>query len=115
MNKDFSDSQFHTFIFSKEDNGKQVTVNRGDEIVIRLKANPTTGYDWHPLEPGTGILEESRDYQVASQMMGSPSQLQLRYRAVSAGQIRLVLQYCRTWEKDISPLETFSLDINIVV
>jgi inhibitor of cysteine peptidase len=113
MEKDNLNIPPHSFDFFKEDNGKKILINKGDEVIIHLKTNPTTGYDWltHDLE--TVFLEETRDYQTISEALGSSSQLQIHYRAISKGVTFICLHYCRSWEKNIPPLDTFNLDVNI--
>lgn len=99
---------------SKEDSGKQVTLHPGDGVTIRLRTNPTTGYDWiiDHLDPSI-LLEETHSYQVMTDTMGSPSDLVLHYKTVGCGTTRITLHYKRRWEKDILPIDTFTLDLEV--
>jgi len=95
-----------------EDNGKQVVLKSGDTLVIQLRTNPTTGFDWQAgiFDPQI-LLEEKRIYTVLSDAMGSPSDLAIHYRAVASGKTHLELHYRRSWEKEPAPLQTFQVDI----
>lgn len=97
-----------------QDNGKHIIMTSGDELIIHLGANPTTGFDWQDNSPQPSLLaEEDRQYRPLSDAIGSPSELTIHYRASASGNTSLVLKYRRRWEIDVPPIDTFSIGIVI--
>jgi inhibitor of cysteine peptidase len=98
-----------------EDNGRQVTLQQGQTLTIKLEANPTTGYSWEFVEPEKAILEQvgESEYEPESDLLGAPSTQTLRFEAVQPGQTELKLVYRRPWETDVEPLETFTVLVTV--
>ncbi len=104
----------------KEDSGKEFTVVPGQEIVVALSGNPTTGYSWEIAEGKTDakILKQIKtgDEYVAGKsngMAGAGGTFYFRYQAEKEGNTQVVLQYKRPWEKDTDPAETFTAKIKV--
>ena len=95
------------------DNGSQIELENGQLLVIALDANPTTGYMWEIVEPDEHILRQVGEgtFHYESELVGAPGVETLRFEAVSTGQTVLKMVYHRSWEKDVAPLETFSLQV----
>jgi inhibitor of cysteine peptidase len=96
------------------DTGSVIEARAGDEIVVRLSENATTGYRWQidrvegPLEPAGDSYELS-----APGSIGGGGVHEFRFRATAAGTARLTLKHWRSWEGEASVTERFSLDIVI--
>jgi inhibitor of cysteine peptidase len=95
------------------DLGRTVNVNVGDEIIIRLPSNPTTGYEWE-----IAALDEQRITSIASTYeapqdgaLGQGGTEVIRFRADAAGESTLALKYWRPWEGDASIEDEFSVTI----
>ena len=43
---------------TKANNGQSIEVRQGDEIILRLPENPTTGYGWH-IDRADGLSPET--------------------------------------------------------
>lgn len=100
-------------------NGEAIEAHQGDEIVLRLPENPTTGYRWH-IDRADGIIEQ----EIARQEMdssppdlnpqfGSGGVREFRFRAKVPGVGRLELKYWQAWEGEKSVLQRFAIDIKI--
>ncbi|NJN66864.1 MAG: hypothetical protein HC884_09170 [Chloroflexaceae bacterium] len=107
-------------VIGQEANGTQITLNEGQQLVVRLEANPSTGYEW---------MVEYDVYQLADQIIldqvgfslfeppdpsdppGTPTIQQMVFQPIRAGENTLKLVYRQPWEPLSPPQETFTLDI----
>jgi len=96
-----------------EDNGKHIVANNGDEVLVLLRTNPSTGYDWiaTPVNPAV-LTEEERTYAVLSNAMGSPNDLLIHYRVTGSGHAHIELQYRRSWENGVAAVQIFTIEID---
>lgn len=53
------------------------------------------------------------EFQADSQLLGAEGKMILRFKGVAPGKINLKLVYHRPWEKDVEPLETFVINIEV--
>jgi inhibitor of cysteine peptidase len=92
------------------DDGKAVGVHPGDELVVRLSENPTTGYRWH-IDRADGPLHLETDayHPAPSVQIGSGGVREFRFRAAAAGSARLELKYWQPWEGERSVVERFAV------
>lgn len=70
-------------------------------LILNLKTNPSTGYEWMAGQTGDGCLEQiSREYvtDAPEGFCGAPAFLRLKFRPVSPGSFSLLLSYRRSWE-----------------
>jgi inhibitor of cysteine peptidase len=105
-----------TPILTKADNGGQVEVKAGDQIVIELEGNPSTGYTWEAKDLDTGMLQSAGDPVFKSSdpsLVGSGGTLTLTFKALKAGATTLTLVYHRPWETDVEPVDTFSVTVTV--
>jgi inhibitor of cysteine peptidase len=98
-----------------DDNGNEITLNKGQTLTIKLEANPTTGYTWEMVETEGAILRQVGDpeFEADSDLLGAPGTQTLSFEAAEAGQMALRLVYHRPWETDVEPLETFSVQVTV--
>jgi inhibitor of cysteine peptidase len=98
-----------------EDDGREVTLQKGQTLTIKLEANPTTGYAWEFVESEGAILRLAGEpeFEADSDLLGAPGTQTLRFEAVEAGQMELRLVYQRPWETDVEPLETFTVQVAV--
>jgi inhibitor of cysteine peptidase len=97
-----------------DDNGREKQLKKGQTLVVTLEGNPTTGYSWEvaePLDEQVLRLTGEPEFKAESDLVGAGGVQILRFEAVNAGQITLKLVYHRPWEKDVEPLETYSLQV----
>jgi inhibitor of cysteine peptidase len=95
------------------DNDHQIELKKGQVLVIALEGNPTTGYTWEAVELEEQVLRQKgeTEFKPKSDAVGASGVQTLRFEAVNAGQTDLKLIYHRPWEKDVEPLETFSVQV----
>jgi len=101
---------------NEADDGRTVKVLAGAKVFVRLRGNPTTGFRWQLAEKPGDTLEPlggeeyvpDREKPVA---VGSGGTFTFAFRAVKPGSGGIRLAYCRPWEKDKQPAQTFSVTI----
>ena len=99
------------------DADSQVPLELGQILVVTLESNPSTGYQWEVVEDPNSILEQIGDSEFVQReqtdppMVGAGGWEIFRFKAVNTGQMNLQLVYRRTWETDVEPINTFSIDV----
>ncbi len=99
------------------DNDGQVVLEQDQILVVTLESNPSTGYRWEVVETQDSILEQigKAEYQPSEPsdppIVGAGGWEIFRFKAVSAGQETVQLVYRRSWETDMEPIDTFSIDV----
>jgi predicted secreted protein len=80
----------------------EIHVSAGDEVVVRIPENATTGYLWS-VQRVDGVLEViGEDHQCFGQPLpGSGGQQVVRVRAAAAGEGLLQLVLKRPWESAV--------------
>jgi len=99
---------------SLDDDGREKQLKKGQTLVVTLEGNPTTGYSWEVAEPlDEQVLRQAGEpeFKSESDALGAGGVQVLRFEAVNAGKITLKLVYHRPWEKDVEPLETYSIQV----
>jgi predicted secreted protein len=103
---------------NEDNNGGQFELERGQILVVTLETNPSTGYKWELDEQYESILLQLGEVEFKSSDTGDPPAVGaggweiFRFRAVSAGQMPLLLFYHRSWE-DAEPLNTFIIQVTV--
>jgi inhibitor of cysteine peptidase len=97
------------------DDGSQVEVKKGQTLVVSLESNPSTGYSWHVMEIDESILKQVGESEfISSQsgdIVGAGGVEILRFEATEVGTTYLELGYHRVWEKDVPPLQLYTLSV----
>ena len=99
---------------SIDDDGREKQLKKGQTLVVTLEGNPTTGYSWEVAEPlDEQVLRQAGEpeFKAESEALGAGGVQVLRFEAVNAGKTALKLAYRRSWEKDVEPLETYSIEV----
>ena len=95
------------------DDGSQVELNAGQTLVVSLEGNLTTGYTWEAAELDEQVLRQvgEAEFKPDSDAIGAGGVQTLRFETVNSGQTTLKLVYHRSWEEDVEPAETFSVQV----
>ena len=105
-----------TVTLTTSDKGSQVDVNVGQQIVIALDGNPSTGFTWEAKDLDTTMFEEVGDPAFTSSnpgSVGSGGTLTLTFKALKAGTSNLTLIYHRPWETGVAPIDTFTVTLTV--
>lgn len=104
-----------TVTVTSSDNGKSLDAHVGDDILVTLAENPTTGYRWKP-EPADGrvLASEGDTFEMAADpAIGSGGTHQFRFAVLAPGRATIVLRLQRAWASDEPPVQTFSVEVNV--
>ncbi|MFP4440113.1 MAG: C1 family peptidase [Chloroflexaceae bacterium] len=102
--------------------GDIITVNEGQLLVVKLEAQPGTGYTWAVdtlpsvlQQAGSPTIEADDSEQLpttqTADTVGNPVLQVFQFQPIQAGQDTLSLIYHRSWETGVAPAETFTLQI----
>lgn len=108
-----SGSDPRTFELTADDAGGTVSVRPGDEIVITLESNPTTGFAWELTgEPAREVLElvGSEYTEPETDLVGAGGEEVWRFRALAEGITSLALTYMRSFSGETAG-EPFDLTV----
>jgi inhibitor of cysteine peptidase len=99
----------------KSMNGQTINAKVGDTVVVTLAGNPTTGYNWAADKLDTSILQQVGDasFKADSNLIGAGGMVTLKFKAVAAGTTTLTLNYSRSFETGVAPLQTFTVTVNV--
>jgi inhibitor of cysteine peptidase len=92
--------------------GDAISVGQGDEFVIALPANPSTGYSWTAGQDADVTFVSSRQVAGGSQPGASGTQ-ELTFRATAPGASTLELAYARSFEHGVSAAETAKFAVTV--
>lgn len=103
---------------TKAADGTSVQVEVGQVIEISLEGNPTTGYSWEAKETGEPTLNPQGEpayvqAETGATLVGGGGTYTFTYVGAEAGTATLELIYHRSWETDVAPLETFTLEVTV--
>lgn len=92
-------------------------LRQGQELVLILPSNPTTGFRWE-MRNAAGSVLRSLGPEVYSNpedagLVGSAGESTWRFRVVGAGEDKLELAYHRPWEPEVAPAQTFTCPIAV--
>ncbi|MEN9934043.1 MAG: hypothetical protein RLZZ387_622 [Chloroflexota bacterium] len=100
---------------SEQEPGRTVELRRGDQLVIVLDGNPTTGYVWEQVGGDASVIVPAGEptFVPDSSALGSGGTVTMRFSPAGIGVTQLRLAYHRTFEPNDPPLKTF--DVTVVV
>ncbi|MFV3411032.1 protease inhibitor I42 family protein [Pseudomonas nitroreducens] len=90
---------------------KPLKLHTGQELVLILPSNPTTGFRWELRNAANGLLRalgpEVYSNPEDAGLVGSAGESTWRFRVTAAGEDTLELAYRRPWEAEVAPAQTF--------
>ena len=106
-------------VLDREDMGQKVVLQEGQNLVITLEANPSTGYRWDVADTADQVLAQAGEPEFQSgaegqaDVVGASGIQILRFEAKERGKGTLTLVYHRPWETDVQPLETLTVEVEV--
>jgi inhibitor of cysteine peptidase len=98
------------------DPSQTVTVKKGQEFLIALPSNPTTGYSWTAKPSNADVSVFGSAYQAkpaGRTIVGAGGEQIWVFEAMQAGTAKVVFSYSRPWLKNTLPARTQSFTIKI--
>src|SRR5262249_20141092 len=107
-----------TMTILESDTGKTIELDRGQEIVIRLSSNRTTGYSWTLIRSGTNALRSLGEavYTQKTPVTGALGGAGIEswsFKATESGREELRFEYRRPWQRDEPPAKMVSYVIRV--
>lgn len=101
-----------------DDDGATITLEPGQELVVSLEGNPTTGFSWAVIGVDEAVLApvgepEYTPASTDSTLVGGGGTFSLRFEAVGEGETTLELGYARSWETGVEPEDTFTVAVTV--
>ena len=93
--------------------GDSISVKNGQEFVIALTANPSTGYTWDAGPNDNVKYESSKQVNASSGAIGAAGTQELTFKAVKTGSSTLELAYARQFEGGVPSAQTTSFDVTV--
>jgi len=93
--------------------GQSITVDQGNQFVIALAANPTTGYSWKAAASDNVEQVKSKFVQGDSKLMGAGGTQFITFKATKRGSTTLQVDYARSFEKGTAPADTESFPVRV--
>jgi len=116
-----AEDEIRAMSLTDADDGKTVTVTKGQNVIVKLSANPTTGYKWVVASTDRTFGYPSSDTFAgggASAPVGSGGIQKLTWKTKSpldmTGSHTVKLEYKRSWENNVAPAKTFSFTVKVV-
>lgn len=89
----------------------------GQQLIVSLPSNPTTGYRWAIQDSAGGVLRSLGPEVYTSsdngQLLGSGGQSTWRFQVFAAGSGRLRLTSQQPWEPEAEPAQVFDCPITV--
>jgi predicted secreted protein len=96
------------------DNGREISLKKGDVLQIELRSHVTAGYSWYFENFDKERLEMiSKEAKAESNRMGAPVLGIWRLRAKTGGTAKIRMHNYRVWEGKEKSVNQFFLDIRI--
>lgn len=94
-----------------------VTLNKGQQLILSLPSNPSTGFRWMLHDVPASVLEklgpEVYSNPQSDAPIGSAGLSTWRFRAGRPGTSQLRLDYQRPWEQQAAPENVFDCTITV--
>ncbi len=100
---------------TEADAGKTVQAHTGDQVIIQLSANATTGYSWAIDKTDTTVLTLEREMYTPypGGGIGSGGTAVFTFRAQYPGTVHLQLKYWQSWLGDSSIVKRYDVTIQV--
>jgi inhibitor of cysteine peptidase len=104
-----------TKVVTDADKDATVQLKTEDVLEVRLKSNPTTGYEWSVEPKSTPLLKLTGQSQTQTTQpgVGRPIFQIFKFHATGRGSGVLLLHYVRPWEKPSADDQQFDLHVTI--
>lgn len=104
------------FNLDETSDGKNITLETGENFSLSLKGVPTAGYVWKITEIDETMLkklDQGEETLTKPGLVGGAARFSWRFQALGKGITRLTLKHYRPWEGPEKASKTFSLEVQI--
>ncbi len=95
--------------------GSRVALEVSGDLTISLPANPSTGYSWVVSSINPAVLAQvgEPEFTAQSDLVGAGGTMTFHFTGIATGQDSLQLDYVRPWEDGETPLDTYTITVNV--
>ena len=99
----------------EDDDGTAISVKAGEQLVVELPSNPTTGFSWTVADSGPLKQEGDPAYESDAKpgVVGAGGIETFTFDAEKAGSGTLTLEYRRSWETDVAAEDVWSVTVTV--
>lgn len=99
----------------QEDDGTSATVKAGEQLIVELPSNPTTGFSWIVADDGplTQVGDAAYESEAKSGVVGAGGIETFTFDAEKAGSGTLTLEYRRSWETGVAAEDVWSVTVTV--
>lgn len=113
-----SEDELKSQTLTEGDDGKTVTIAKGQNVVLKLQSNPTTGYRWKVVSTDrTFGYPATTRFLANGDGVGAAGVERMTWKTSGpldmTGTHEVKLEYKRPWEENASPAKTFSFKVKI--
>jgi len=102
-------------VLGSDDDGSEISVKVGEQLVVELPSNPTTGFSWVVADAGplTQVGEAAYESDAKPGVVGAGGTETLTFDAGEAGSGTLTLEYRRSWEAGLAAEDVWSVTVTV--
>lgn len=95
------------------DSGSKLEMQLGQQLILALDSNPSTGYTWQNKDEAPEVLRSvgAPKFSSKSTAIGAGGTQQWTYQATRKGSGTLAFVYVRPWETTASPVQSWTADV----
>jgi inhibitor of cysteine peptidase len=115
-----AEDELRSLSVTDADNGKTVTITKGQGLLLKLQSNPTTGYKWavSSTDRTFGYPSSETFLKNSDGAVGSGGIQRFKWTTNSpldmVGSHKVTLEYKRSWETNVAPAKTFTFTVKVV-
>jgi uncharacterized lipoprotein YbaY/predicted secreted protein len=101
---------------TNSDDGATIGLKAGQILAVRLDSNPSTGYSWQVSQVNDTVLKQQGEPQFirpADAPPGAAGAQVFVFNAAAGGSTTLTLVYKRSFEPDVAPVQTFTVNVTV--
>ena len=91
----------------------RIGIRAGEQFLVELESNPTTGYQWQPAFDPAALKLVGRDFSLAGAAacaaIGGGGVERFRFESLAAGATQLSFAYQRSWEPGVRDQAQFEV------
>ena len=99
---------------TEQDNGRTIEIKTGEQLIVVLKENPSTGFLWQVDAVDPAILRAGESgFTPKVTKIGSAGFRRFPFDAISPGAVAIRAKLWRSWEGDASTTERFEIAVTV--
>src|SRR5689334_14785371 len=100
---------------NEQDNNRSIAVQTGDQLLLTLRENASTGFRWRldPYDENVLSLESNAFSPPSTSQVGASGNRLISFRAIAPGRTVIRLRNLRSWEPPEKVAAEFAVNISV--